>query len=98
MLKVRWPGGGLSLAVLLGLVNAACLNYRPRLQPLPEGVETIPLAQRWSATAGRGASGAVAIRDSTIYVGDADRRVYAIDLTSGMVRWSTRLPGSRCSR
>jgi outer membrane protein assembly factor BamB len=94
MLKVRWPGGGLSLAVLLGLVNAACLNYRPRLQPLPEGVETIPLAQRWSATAGRGASGAVAIRDSTIYVGDADRRVYAIDLTSGMVRWSTRLPGS----
>ena len=94
MLKVRWFGGGLSLAVLLGLVNAACLNYRPRLQALPEGTETIPLAQRWSATAGRGASGAVAIRDSTIFVGDADRRVYAIDLTSGEVRWNARLPGS----
>ena len=94
MLKVRRPGGGLSLAVLLGLVNAACLNYRPQLKPLPQGAETIPLAQRWSAKAGRGTSGAVAIRDSTIYVGDADRRVYAIDLASGVVRWSKRLPGS----
>ncbi|NNG14905.1 MAG: PQQ-binding-like beta-propeller repeat protein [Gemmatimonadales bacterium] len=94
MRKVRWFGGGLSLAALLGLVNAACLSYRPQLQVLPEGVEAIPLAQRWSASVGRGASGAVALRDSTIYVGDADRRVYAIDLTTGAERWSKRLPGS----
>jgi outer membrane protein assembly factor BamB len=80
--------------VLLGLVNAACLNYRPQLQPLPEGSEAIPLAQRWSASVGRGASGAVVLRDSTVFVGDADRRVYAIDLATGGERWNKRLPGS----
>jgi outer membrane protein assembly factor BamB len=93
-LKVRWPGGGFSLAVLLSLVNAACLNYRPKLQPMPEDAGTIPFAERWTAKAGRGASGTVAILDSVMFVGDADRRVYAIDLTTGETRWSRRLAGS----
>jgi len=93
-LKVRWSGGGFSLAVLLSLVNAACLNYRPKLQPMPEDAGTIPLTELWTAKTGRGASGAVAILDSVMFVGDADRRVYAIDLTTGETRWSRRLPGS----
>ncbi len=93
-LKVRWSGGGFSLAVLLSLVNAACLNYRPKLQPMPENAGAIPLAERWNAKTGRGASGAVAMVDSIMFVGDADRRVYAIDLATGETRWSKRLPGS----
>ena len=94
VLKVRWSRGGFSLAALLCLVNAACLNYRPKLQPLPENAGTIPLAQSWNVKAGRGASGRVTILDSVMFLGDADRRVYAIDLTSGTTRWSKRLAGS----
>jgi len=94
VLKVRWSRGGFSLAALLCLVNAACLNYRPKLQPLPENAGTIPLAESWTVKAGRGASGDAAILDSTMFLGDADRRVYAIDLPTGTTRWSTRLAGS----
>ena len=33
------------------------------------------------------------VRDNTLYVGGMDRKVYAVDLGSGEVRWATRLPG-----
>ncbi len=79
---------------MVSAVNAACLNYRPQLQPLPEDAGRIPLVTAWESTAGRGTYGTIALRDSVFYVGDADRRVYAVDLGTGRARWSKRLPGS----
>ena len=35
----------------------------------------------------------VGIQDNTLYVGGLDRKVYAVNLTSGEVRWSARLSG-----
>jgi outer membrane protein assembly factor BamB len=43
--------------------------------------------------AGRRFTGNVVLHGSTLYGGGTDRRVYAVDLTSGDVLWSTRLSG-----
>ncbi len=47
----------------------------------------------WTTTAGRNFTGQVALDDQTFYGAGVDRKVYAVDLTSGAVRWSTRLSG-----
>jgi outer membrane protein assembly factor BamB len=47
----------------------------------------------WTSRAGRRLTGLVGIQDNTLYVGGMDRKVYAVNLTSGEVRWSTRLSG-----
>jgi outer membrane protein assembly factor BamB len=35
----------------------------------------------------------IGMRDNTLYAGGMDRKVYAVNLASGEVRWSVRLPG-----
>jgi outer membrane protein assembly factor BamB len=47
----------------------------------------------WTAKAGRRFTDPVEIQDSTLYGGGVDRKVYAVNLVSGEVRWSSRLPG-----
>jgi outer membrane protein assembly factor BamB len=47
----------------------------------------------WTSRAGRRLTGLVGIQDNTLYVGGMDRKVYAVNLTSGEVRWSARLSG-----
>jgi outer membrane protein assembly factor BamB len=47
----------------------------------------------WTARAGRRFTEPVEIQDNTLYGGSVDRKVYAVDLGSGGVRWSARLPG-----
>jgi outer membrane protein assembly factor BamB len=47
----------------------------------------------WTARAGRRFTGQVGVRDNTLYGGGTDRKVYAVDLASGEVRWSARLSG-----
>jgi outer membrane protein assembly factor BamB len=49
--------------------------------------------QVWTARAGNRFTGRVEIAGNTLYAGSIDRKVYAVDLTSGDVRWSSRLSG-----
>ncbi len=85
--------GGLSLALLLGGVNAACVNFRPPPVPIAASVAGDAPTPVWTARAGRRFTGQVEARDNTLYGGGMDRKVYAVDLASGEVRWSARLTG-----
>jgi outer membrane protein assembly factor BamB len=49
--------------------------------------------QVWSARAGRRLTGSVTAMDGTLYGAGVDRKVYAVDLASGQIRWSSRLSG-----
>jgi outer membrane protein assembly factor BamB len=85
--------GALSLALLLGVVNAACAP--PPSAPaalLPEPAADAP-TQVWRAKAGRRLTGRLVIAGGTIYAGSMDRKVYAVDLGTGQLRWSSRLGG-----
>jgi outer membrane protein assembly factor BamB len=86
--------GGLSLVLLLGSVNAACTTYRPppATAPSTTGSADAP-AQVWTTRAGRRLTGALTLDQGTLYGGGVDRKVYAVDLESGAIRWSSRLAG-----
>jgi outer membrane protein assembly factor BamB len=49
--------------------------------------------QVWTARAGRKFTSPLEIRDNIIYGGSVDRRVYAVDVQNGDVRWAARLSG-----
>jgi outer membrane protein assembly factor BamB len=49
--------------------------------------------QVWVARAGRRLTGRVVLEDGAIYGAGVDRKVYAVDLSTGRVRWSSRLSG-----
>jgi outer membrane protein assembly factor BamB len=83
----------LSLALLLGSVNAGCVNFRPPPAPIAAAMAGDAPTPVWTARAGRKFTGQVEMRDNTLYGGSTDRKVYAVDLSSGEVRWSTRLSG-----
>lgn len=85
--------GALSLALLLGSVNAACVNFRPPPAPIAASVAGAAPTPVWTAKAGRRFTGQVRLQENTLYGGSIDRKVYAVDLGSGEVRWSSRLPG-----
>jgi len=95
--------GALSLALLLGGVNAGCAGSgHGRTAPVPlapepaagsgSGTAGAP-AQVWRAKAGRRFTGRLVVAGETIYAGSVDRKVYAVDLTSGQTQWSSRLGG-----
>jgi outer membrane protein assembly factor BamB len=83
----------LSLALLLGGVNAGCLNFRPPPKPLSPSAAGNAPAPVWTSHAGRRLTGNVEVHDDILYAGGMDRKVYAIDLAKGEVRWSSRLSG-----
>jgi outer membrane protein assembly factor BamB len=86
--------GALSLALLLGSVNAACGGAPAAPAALaPEPSSTAAPAQVWRAKSGRRYTGRVVVAGETIYAGSVDRKVYAVDLSSGQLRWSSRLGG-----
>ena len=86
--------GALSLALLLGSVNAACAPAPAGPAALtPEPSSTGAPAQVWRAKSGRRYTGRVVVAGETIYAGSVDRKVYAVDLASGQLRWSSRLGG-----
>lgn len=87
------PRGALSLALLLGGVNAACVNFRPPPTPVAASLAGDAPTPLWTAKTGRRFTGPVEIGDNTLYGGSIDRKVYAVNLASGDVRWSSRLPG-----
>jgi outer membrane protein assembly factor BamB len=47
----------------------------------------------WTTRAGRRLTGTIEVQAGTLYGGGTNRKVYAVDLESGEVRWSARLPG-----
>ena len=85
--------GAFSLALLVGSVNAACVNMRPPPQPLSAEASAGAPQQVWTTRAGRKFTGRVALEDDNFYGAGVDRKVYAVDLASGAVRWSARLSG-----
>ncbi|HEU4698044.1 MAG TPA: PQQ-binding-like beta-propeller repeat protein [Gemmatimonadales bacterium] len=92
--------GVLSLAVLFGGVNAACINYRPAPVPLAREVAGAAPRELWNREVGRALSGRPALDvatpgDTTLYVGGYDRFLYAVALDSaGAPRWKRRLAGA----
>jgi len=85
--------GALSLALLLGGVNAACWHSpSASVGPDPEPSPNAP-SQVWRAKTGRRFTGRLVLAGETIYGAGLDRQVYAVDLESGQTRWSSRLGG-----
>jgi outer membrane protein assembly factor BamB len=85
--------GALSLALLLLSVNASCVNFRPPPPPVAASLSGDAPTPVWTSKAGRRFTEPVEIEENTLYGGSIDRKVYAVDLRSGDVRWSSRLPG-----
>jgi outer membrane protein assembly factor BamB len=85
--------GALSLALLLGGVNAACVNFRPPPKPVAASVAGDAPTPVWTSKAGRRFTGQVEMQGNMLYGGSIDRKVYAVNLNNGDVRWSSRLPG-----
>ena len=83
----------MSLALLLGGVNAACMNFRPPPQPVSATLAGDAPTTVWTSRVGRRFTAPLAMENSTLYAGSIDRKVYAINLHNGNVRWSARLPG-----
>lgn len=83
----------------LGAVNAGCAYNRP----IPEeplavaGGPEAPLTERWLLRAGRGMSLPIVIQDGHLYGVGIDRRVVAVDLSTGKQRWAFRLDGPALS-
>jgi outer membrane protein assembly factor BamB len=85
--------GALSLALLLGAVNAACTAVRhPPSAVAPAAAARGP-APVWSARAGRRWTGPFVVRGDTLFGAGVNRRVYAVDLSRGATLWSARLSG-----
>jgi outer membrane protein assembly factor BamB len=87
--------GAFSLVLLLGGVNAGCVGYRP---PPQTTLQTGPVSgdapkQVWAVRTGRRLTGRVELKDGQLYGAGVDRKVYAVDLESGEVQWSSRLSG-----
>ncbi len=87
--------GALSLVLLLGSVNAACTAYRPPpATPMPgDAASGAAPTQVWATRAGRRLTGRLVVDGGQIYGAGVDRKVYAVDLGTGAVVWSSRLSG-----
>jgi outer membrane protein assembly factor BamB len=90
--------GALSLALLLGTVNAACARAAqapaaPAPAAEPAGSSAGAPAQVWRAKASRRFTGGLVVTGETIYGGGMDRKVVAVDLATGQQRWASRLGG-----
>lgn len=85
--------GALSLAFLLGSVNAACVNFRPPPSPVAATLAGDAPTPVWTVRAGRRFTNPVELSGNMLYGGSIDRKVYAVHLTTGDVRWSARLAG-----
>lgn len=90
---MRVGRGALSLALLVGGVNAACVNFRPPPAPIAANAAGQAPTRVWTARAGRRFTPPVETEGNVLYGGSIDRKVYAVSMTNGDVRWSTRMPG-----
>jgi outer membrane protein assembly factor BamB len=78
---------------------AACGGYRPPIETTPgrlvapEAIAGTPLTRQWTNRIMRGPSGPVVVQGGHAYLGGSDRRVVAVELRTGAVRWAVRLAG-----
>jgi eukaryotic-like serine/threonine-protein kinase len=79
--------------VLVGGVNASCVNFRPPPRPVAATLAGDAPTAVWTARAGRRFTGPAELQDNTLYLASIDRKVYAVNLTNGEIRWFTRFPG-----
>lgn len=77
----------------MGLVNAACLNFRPDPTPVPPELAGRPPEEVWTIRAGRGFTGPLVAADSVVYGAGYDRQVFAVRALDGKVLWKTRIGG-----
>jgi outer membrane protein assembly factor BamB len=87
--------GALSLALLLGTVNASCAHaaQAPAVPVVAPASSPNAPPQVWRAKPSRRFTGTLVLVGGTIYGGGLDRRVVAVDLASGQQRWASRLGG-----
>jgi outer membrane protein assembly factor BamB len=90
---MRLRRGAFSLALLVGGVNAGCVNFRPPPVPIAASAAGQAPTRVWTARAGRRFTPPVETQGDVLYGGSIDRKVYAVSMTDGDVRWSTRMPG-----
>lgn len=91
--------GALSVALLLGTVNAACAHgMQAPAAPAALAVDSGQASsgapeQVWHAKAGRRFTGRLVVSGETVYGGSVDRKVYGVNLANGAQLWSSRLGG-----
>ena len=90
---MRLRRGAFSLALLMGGVNAACVNFRPPPVPIAAAAAGQAPTRVWTAHAGRRFTPPVETEGNLLYGGSLDRKVYAISMTDGDIQWSARMPG-----
>lgn len=83
-----------SLAVLVGVVNAGCLNLHPPPDPIPPELTGDAPRERWNTAAARGISEPLAMIGPLVVAAATNRQLVAIDLEIGEERWRQRLPGA----
>ena len=69
------------------------MNFRPPPVPVAPAAAGNAPTPVWTARAGRKFTGPLEMGGNIIYGGSVDRKVYAVDIGSGAVRWSARLSG-----
>ena len=77
----------------MGSVNAGCASVGPASHPAPTALATGAPTPLWRVHAGTGLTAPVAVDDTLLFVAGYDRKVSAVDLRTGVTRWSSRLPG-----
>jgi outer membrane protein assembly factor BamB len=94
----------LLLAVTAILANsAACFADWPlfRGDPLMTGVGSAKLPEqleeRWTFKAGDTIEGSPAVVDGVVYVASLDKHLYALDLTTGKLKWKVKLGPAKAS-
>ena len=94
MLRRVLPRGAWSVAALAGIVNAACFVTSVPPPAVPEQEGAFPLDLVWEDKIGSGFSGNIIVTDSVIYAGALDRKVYAIETSTGRELWNKKLRGA----
>ena len=88
--------GAFSLVLLLGGVNAACVGLSASAgRAAPDRSRCRATRRHRSGPCERAAAltGRVELKDGQLYGAGVDRKVYAVDLETGEVQWSSRLSG-----
>lgn len=92
MVGVVWRAW--SLVLVVGSVNAACINFRPDPPPVPPERAGAAPVEQWMVRSGRGISEPLVVAGRSVIVAAANRELAALSLDSGRVQWRERLPGA----
>lgn len=92
-------GYSLAAPVIVDSQNVLCpildLSSSPIFKPTLQYINMVTGANNWSVSAGDGFFCSPAFNDDTVYVGNDDGNLYALDLASGSQLWTLQLDGSQ---